>query len=388
MRLPVVSNQVLLLKRLLLLIGTVVVLALAPSAAHAADVSVGCPRAPLGPYTYTSMFAALDKLDPSVPNTITVKGICHDEPGLAGPGVQIVGFENLTIQTGPGEEARISENQTSCVSTPVDRANAPALAITDSHGLRLIGLIISGGRGVQINESSVTGFGLTVENSFGNGITVNAGSTLRLSGMLGDFHLPNIIQNNCGTGINVSYGSTLDLNFGSTVQGNGLGLGVQGSANLNATADPSEQIRIQNNRGFGIAASGRVTFAGQVIVENNSVDPSAVFPAGVFVFGGEIHVNSSGLRILNNHGPGIWTLLQSTVRLGNPNPSTPADITISGNTEEGLRLTQMSMGWSFAGSAISGNTGAGVTCDVTSYLFGNVTGISANKCSNTVQDKK
>ena len=245
-----------------------------------------------------------------------------------------------------------------------------------------------------MSDSSVNLNGVTVENSFGNGISVNDASTLNLAGFgagpggENPGPTPNFVQNNCGTGIGVSYGSTASLNLGNTVQGNGgQGLNVGGSASLNASADSTGQILIQNNQRQGVAAGtpGNVSFGGQVIIQNNSTlsDPSA-FPAGVIAFGGSIGVNSSGLQILNNGGSGILALLQGRGRLG----SAPAgaDITISGNTGEGLRLTQMSMGWSFAGSTISGNTGANATCDATSYLFGDVTGIAGNNCKNT--DKK
>jgi hypothetical protein len=56
------------------------------------------------------------------------------------------------------------------------------------------------------------------------------------------------------------------------------------------------------------------------------------------------------------------------------------DTTISGNSEGGLRLMQMSMAWLSSGSMIFNNGGRDATCDPTSYLFGDASGIAVNKC--------
>jgi len=135
-----------------------------------------------------------------------------------------------------------------------------------------------------------------------------------------------------------------------------------------------------------IEEQGRVDINGQVILQNNATNPITAFDRAAVVIskGGTLNVNGSGLRIMNNNGPGIWAYMLSKLQLGPLQGG--AIITISGNREEGLRLTQMSVAWSFAGSTISGNTGADATCDKTSLLFGDVSGISVIKCAHTERD--
>ena len=247
----------------------------------------------------------------------------------------------------------------------------------------------------------------------------------------------NTIQNNCQNGINVGTGSTANLVLHNAIQGNGgTGVGVNGgNAVLSACCDPADnpgQILIQNNlRGIVVSAGGSaninagndldgnpgtilikdnkewgvlvfgpavVSLIGQTIVQNNMTTLSTAFgfalPAGIIASNGGVLFLSFGVQILNNHGPGILADVQSKVRLGSlpalppfPPPLFPG-ITVSGNTADGVVLTHMSIAESFAGNTISGNTGADLTCYATSLLFGDVTGITVNKCANTEQAKK
>lgn len=363
------------LKCVLLLIATATVLA--PTNVQAVDVTVGCAGAPAG-LTYSTITAALATLNPSVPNTIFVQGTCTNED------LQIIGFNQLTIQAPGGITATIEQDQTPCDMSPsTDHANLPVLTIIDSHQINLRRLVIRGGSGVSIDDSSVTTIGVTVEKSIGVfGIATNNASRLALTGGV----TPNFIQDNCGTAIGVSLASTVNLSSDNTIRNNRQGLSVNGRATLNAGAG-AILIEFNQQQGVIIQEQGRVDINGQVIVQNNATNPITTRDRAAVVIGkgGTLNVNGSGLQIMNNNGPGIWAYMLSKVQLGPL--SGGANITISGNREEGLRLTQMSVGWSFAGSTITGNTGADVTCDKTSLLFGDVEGISVNKCAHTEREK-
>ena len=366
------------LKYVFLVIAAVMILASAN--VQAATVTVGCVGAPAG-LTYPTITAALATLNPSVPNTITVQGTCTNQD------LQIIGFNQLTIQAPGGSVATIEQDQTPCDTSPSPpHANLPALTIIDSHQIILRRLVIRGGSGVSIDDSSVTALGVTVEGSRASAIRLNNASMLTLSGGA----TPNFIQDNCSTAIAVSLGSTVSLVSHNTIRNNLQGLLVSGRANLTALPDAigSAEILIEFNQQQGviIEEQGRVDINGQVILQNNATNPVTTRDRAAVIIGkgGTLNVNGSGLRIMNNNGPGIWAYMLSKVQLGPL--SGGANITITGNGEEGLRLTQMSVGWSFAGSTISGNTGADATCDKTSLLFGDVSGISVIKCAHTERD--
>jgi hypothetical protein len=380
MRLPVVPALAPCLLALSILVPS--------TTARAATVSVGCPGATGGPYDHASLTAALVALDPNIPNTINVEGDCHNEA------VQLFGFRSLTIQGPTGGTATISHDQGTCGTPASGFAGRPVLLATDSHQLQLRRLILTGGAGVSLDDSSGGMQAVTVENSIGNGINLNNASNLGFQGVSGG-PTPNVIQNNCGTGLTVSPGSSAGMNNSNTIQNNGgQGVFVSGNLNLNGGPDASNQILIQNNTRQGIVAGQRaaqVSAGGHVVIQNNALanEPEFVFRAGVFG-NGTIAINSgptSAIRIVNNGGPGIWMDLGGVARLGNPTPGVVADITVNGNTNEGLKLTHMSTGWTLPGTMISGNGSSDATCDKTSLLFGDVSGIGKIKCSNVEKDK-
>jgi hypothetical protein len=353
------------------------VLLLAPRPAEAASVTVGCSGAPGPAYDYSSLTAALAALDPRVANLITVEGVCHNEPQP-----EIVGFWSLSIMAGPAG-ATISRDQTACGGSPTGSGNRVALPIIDSQSIVLTGLVVSGGRGVAITDgSSVNAFALTVQNSFGNGIsTSNSSLNLGMPGSGPFAGVPSVVQDNCGSGMSNGDGASVSLNPGTTVQDNGgSGLNLSGSASFNGGTNPATPILIQNNQQQGVAVgvAGAVNFSGQVIVQNNSLDSSNPSAAGIIAFGGTVGVNTSGLQVVNNQGAGIQALLQGRIRLAGPS-SSPA-VTISGNTGAGILLSQMSMAWVTPVSSVSGNGAGNATCDSTSHVFGDDSGIVKSGC--------
>ena len=103
--------------------------------------------------------------------------------------------------------------------------------------------------------------------------------------------------------------------------------------------------------------------------------------------GGLLLIGGGGVQITGNNGPGIWLDMQAKLRLGPPLNGTSSDFTINGNAEEGVRVLHMSIVWSNSGT-LFGNGVADLTCDGSSLVFGDVTGIAVNKCANTEQGKK
>ena len=57
------------------------------------------------------------------------------------------------------------------------------------------------------------------------------------------------------------------------------------------------------------------------------------------------------------------------------------------HTEEGVRVLHMSIVWSNSGT-LFGNGVADLTCDGSSLVFGDLSGVVVNKCANTEQGKK
>jgi hypothetical protein len=352
------------------------VLLLVPRPAGAASVTVGCPGAPGGPYDYASLSEAIFGVGPHGPNVITVEGVCHNEPNPL-----IIGFWNLTVIAGPAG-ATISRDLTACGGAPTSDGSRVTLSIIDSQSIVLTGLVVSGGRGIGITDgSSVNGLALTVQNSLGNGIGVsNSSLSLGMPGSGPFAGMPTVVQDHCGSGISAGTGASVALGPGTTVQGNsGSGLFAAGDAGLNGGTNVATPILIQNNQLQGVAVNsqGSVNFNGEVIIQNNAL-AGGQRRAAIVSFGGVIGVNSSGLQVVDNQGAGIEALTQSTIRLAGP--SADPVVTISGNTGPGINLSQMSMAWVTAATSVTGNGAGNVTCDSTSNVFGDDSGILQSKC--------
>ena len=434
------------LKYALLLMGTAMFLW--PSAAQAADVSLDCD-ANLGPDNAYVSAALVSGDRVTITGTcelnqgLTIQSLTN---------LTIQGSSLDPANVTPTATIRLPLAGSCAPDAPAGGFfNRPVLNITDSRGITLRGLLIEGGsQDLALADSQVTLQGVTVEDTRGTGIGLTD-SSINLQGAFQGrtpspeslpmlVNSPNTVRNNCGAGINASGGSSVGISLQNTTSGNvgrGITLGGGSNANLNAcctpvTNDPAQitiennfrgiqagtggfaninggadgagnpgTILIQNNAEWGLNAfgGGSINVSGQTIVQNNSLAPQSAIgiapPAGVFIrAGGSVFVNP-GAQILNNSGPGIEADLQGIITLGNlpPPPGSPppvfTGVTISGNQAEGVRLLHMSIAESFAGNTISGNLGtADVTCDGSSWLVGNVTGIGTIKCANTEQTKK
>jgi hypothetical protein len=96
----------------------------------------------------------------------------------------------------------------------------------------------------------------------------------------------------------------------------------------------------------------------------------------------------NGVQITTNNGPGILADINSNVLFGFVfDPTQTSTVTINGNLAEGLRLLHMSVAQAFAGTTATGNVTADASCDGSSLLFGNLTGIAVLKCAGAEPDK-
>lgn len=401
---------------------------------RAATLTVDCTGAP-PPGVYGSITDALNSLPLTATaetHVITVTGTCMENVGLfrvqhitiqapVGQTATVIGdpnvpanavfdlvsaryitLERLIIQgggtQGPRSGIEVSINSYLLMQDcTVDGAAGSGIFVSDNSMLHVIRgtLRNNGSFGISVNSSSaadLNGFGSTsgvqIHNN-GGGVTASS-SSLSLSG-------PVTIENNSSFGVSLSQSQVI-LNAAQEdiiIRGNpeGISLADHSSATLRG------QVRIENNQGIGlvvfdgssanlrgpraaiiegnqlngilVSTQSVVRMNGPHKIRNNSLNDTV--PAGIFVARNATLRAGNGVQIANNQGPGI--LAQQGANLGLNN------MTISGNMEEGVRLLRQSVGDFLVGNVIVGNGIASITCDVTSLVVGDVSGISNINCS-------
>jgi hypothetical protein len=408
-------------------------LAMCLCAAHATDVTVGCPGGLVG--QFTTINDALNSLDQFGPHSIVVSGTCT---------------ENLFVHDRNGITIFAASGQTATVA---NATNPPNLVIQFYRARRmlLIGLTVQGGSGgilvnedsdVQIQNCTVQGnagdgfvvqdgASVGIENSIfqnntGNGIVAGANATLTLATSPQQRIQ---IRNNGFAGINVD-GSFLQINFGTVTSENngGPGMVATGGRLLIFGDSPTSNGNLfQNNHdGVDIFNGATALFYGQNIVRNNGqvglqVDGSTAdflggslpngTPDGIDIAGHsllgvnvtgssevsfsgahKVHYNGSrgdpdflsGARVSrssmtldgnthvdHNVGPGVLADFKSGLAILAP-------VSVLGNGGGGVRLLHLSAGDVTAGLSTSIQS---ISCDDTSILFGNFQGIHTD-CKN------
>ena len=250
-----------------------------PGIASADFVTVDCdtPGSGDGVTSFDNLQAAIDYLH-SVGadgfHTIEVTGTCSFPRDNDGDGIQdtdfdssalwnsffVADFTNLSIQAPGGLTATLSQPVLTCDIRDRDQGHrlVPLLQIRESPNVRLSGLTITGGRGVNLTNSNVRFEGdVIVTGSHGNGVGVfgAAGSQLTLRG------LGNEVGSNCRTGIFAGRGSLADIR---------------------------NDARIHDNEQFGLLSfeGGRASVGGQTVIEGNLAGGIlGTFGAFVTVFG-------------------------------------------------------------------------------------------------------
>ena len=344
-----------------------------------------------GPADHSSINAALAVLDPTVPgHTITVTGTCDE--GDEGSGVEIRNFDQLTLQAPEGQTATISQPILACGDPGFRRV----LQIINSTDTNLRRLTIRGGVGMRVSNSTIARFeDLMIDQSKRHGVEVAGGSVVNFGNERLAPNSENVIQDNCLVGVTIDSTSVAIFRGDNTIEGNrdGVQVGSGGFARFAPGTDGDVTfftMTIRNNELRGVNAFGQsgVRITGLTIIENNGMtadpdDPEFDNRAGVRVsFGADVRVlgvvDEPGPEITNNDGPGILATFQTKLLLENS--------TIMFNTEEGVRLLNMSAANSVGGNTISDNGVDDITCDSTSLLFGDLTGISSIFCRNVEGD--
>ena len=410
---------------------------LLPTAARAANVTVDCTGATPG--AFSSITAALNSLpvnSPSEPNIITVTGPCTEN-------VFIIERERLVIQAAPGQTATINAADPSADVLGIGGSRRITLLGLILQGGQT-GVIVDRGSEVEIRNSTIqsnSGDGLvvqigsvlvmensTIQNNGGNGLTDAAGSSVTLA----TFPAQRIrILGNAGDGIDVD-GSFLQVNFGTLDVENNAGAAIfqlggrllifgggVGGGNLfqnngegidvfrAASANFFGRNTIRNNGDVGVQVLGSsVAFNGRIlpdgtffatVIEGHATVGVNVVRLGEFTMNGPHQIQNNGtatadptlrggirmirgsltltggVQISNNTGPGIRADQNTGLSVTN--------ITDSNNSEEGVKVGRQSVAGFFPPLTIVGNGVASISCDTTSLVFGDLTGITNIDCS-------
>lgn len=408
---------------------------LLPTAARAANVTVDCSGATPG--AFSSITAALNTLNSEGPNAITVMGTCTEN-------VVIDNRERLNIQAPSGQTATINAADPSQPVLEIFASHGIVLMGLvlqgGQTGLELDGasevfiqgftvqnnssdgVVVQGGNVLIVQDS-------TIQNNGGNGLSDAAGSSVTLA----TFPAQRIrILGNAGDGIDVD-GSFLQVNFGTLdvennagaaiaqlggrllvfgggsvsggnlFQGNGEGIDVfnAGSAQFfgRNTIRNNGDVGLQvlgssvafNGRilpdgtfnatvieghatvGVNVVRLGELTMNGPHQIQNNgtaTADPT--LRGGIRMIRGSLTL-TRGVQISNNTGPGIRADQNTGVSV--------TSITDSNNSEQGVKVGRQSVAGFFPPLTIVGNGVASISCDTTSLVFGDLTGITNINCN-------
>ena len=401
--------------------------------ARAADVQVVCPGG--GPGAFPSITEALNTLNPNDANTITVSGTCVEN-------VSINTFERLVIQSASGQTATITALDPSRGVFRTDLSTGILLSGLVFQGGQGVFLALgsnvtivnctiqqsSGEAGLHLQASALVMENSTIQDNHGNGIQLNGASHVTLA------TTPNQrirVLRNGGDGILLD-GSYLQVNFGTLdvennaraaifqfggrslifggrgvgggnlFQGNGEGILVNNAG----SAQFSGRNVIQNNGDVGLQVWGSSVFIAGSILPDGTLDATVIgghARVGVNVVRlGELTMNGphqiqnngsaaadpavrggirvsrssldllNGVQISNNTGPGI--------RADQNTSTTVTNVTISSNSEEGVHVDRQSVAGFSQPLSIVGNGIASISCDTTSLVFGDLTGVAGINC--------
>jgi hypothetical protein len=403
-----------------------------PGGARAANVAVDCSGQTPG--AFTSVQAALDSLDVTGPHTIVVTGMCTEN-------ISIFRRQHIAIFSPSGQTATISAANTAGIVVHIFASQDITLANLVLQGGGT-GLLVNEGSGVQLQNSTIqnnSGAGVGVQ--IGSVLTMDTSNTIQNNGGAGLFDNSNSsvtvstlpgqqikILSNRGSGITID-GSYLQVNFGSLdVENNGGAAIQQTGGRLRVFGGQSANVFQGNGVGINIFNSGSATFSGKNTIRNNGevglqiLGSSVAFNGSVLSDGtlnatvierhsilgvnvvrmGELTM-SGPHQVQNNGDPAADSTLRGGIRLvrssvtlaggadvsNNIGPGIRADqnsgflltnVTVNGNTEQGVLVGRQSVGGFTQPLSIAGNGAASVACDTTSLLFGDLSGIDNLDC--------
>ncbi len=289
-------------------------------------VPVDCSGATPG--AFTTITAALASLpDQDGPYTVVVTGTCKES-------VALNGWQRLTIQSAVGTTATV-------LSTA---AGKRAFEVRDSTALVFRRLIITGaGGGAILQRGSEALFeGTRLQGSNGVGLWLTGRSSAHLQGTVAE---PSVVANNNHNGIFVLGGSFLWIQGDALIENNARqGIAVVAGAVLDGAG---RSIIIRGNGGHGIR-----------------LDTAQAWLQGEEIYG--------------NVGHGIHLQQASSLSL--------ATVSIHGNGDAGIAVSRnssvrMGVAYSAGPVTIAGNTGGDLTCDTTSLVAGDLSGVGQIECA-------
>lgn len=333
--------------------------------AHAASVTVDCNAG-------GSITAALAPLDLQGPHTITVTGVCREA-------VTILNRERLTIQAPAG--------QTATIERPAGGGPAAAVFVNGSSAVSLQRLVLTGAaNGLLLQRlSDVNAQQVTTENNGANGMAVIGNSNLILTA--------STVRNNAFNGIVGQDSSVLRVSGGTVIESNGrAGLllvnnstssfldsfvrrnGQHGIALLASSTINLINNMIENNAwtGVNVAVTSDAEIGGNTI-SGNGAGPGAE-GAGGLVVAENSDVLVSASTIVNNTGPGILATAHATL-------SVTDGSTVSGNSEQGVKLERLAVAQFLGAGTIVSNAEADLACDTTSLAAGDLSGVQEIRCA-------
>ncbi len=342
--------------------------------ASATDVKVNCSGTKEdakdnNDQAFHSINDALKTLDLIGPNTITVRGTCHEN-------VALTQRDRLTIQAVPGHFATIENAATQSEST---------LYIAGSHNIILNNLIIDGGSpAIYVTDASsaVLMQNCTVQNSMSDGLDLDTESELVIQN--------STIKNNSAAGVNISNESQLLLGTYPAerirITGNGFG----GSGSTDGLMIDGSQVQlnfgvltIDGNAGAGISMDGgRLQFYGGEadspgIIENNNVGLS-MNDAASATFWSAFRIRNNGSTGISVSGASSITLI-ATVDSKGKNAVT----SVTDHATVGLTLSQSSSAQIYGAHVINKNgsvntPGGGISLEGASLTIGGGAHVDSN----------
>lgn len=412
------------------------VLSLSPSG-RAANVQVVCPGG--GPGMYSSINAALSALDPHGPNTITVSGTCVEN-------IFIDKFERLFILAAPGQTATITAADPSgivlqtfqstgiLVSGLTFQGGSTGVLLNQGSNVNIVNCTMQGNSGDGLDMQMASTLILensTIQGNQGSGLSVAVGSNATMAvspnqrirvlnnggdgiDVDGSFFQVNFgtldVENNAGAAIFQTGGRLLIFGGGSVgggnlFQGNGEGIDVfnAGSAQLfgrnvirnngdvglqilgssvaisgrGTLPDGSLNSTIVEGHatvGVNVVRLGELSMSGTHQIQNNgSLAADPTLRGGIRVVRGSLTL-TNGVQISNNTGPGI--------RADQNTGTSVTNVAVTGNTEEGIHVDRQSDAGFFQPLSIVGNGIASISCDTTSLVFGDLTGVAGINCTH------
>lgn len=286
-----------------------------------------------------------DGLDMQMGSTMVVESSSFQDNG--GTGMSIGAGSNVTIATNPDEKIRVLRNGRDGID--VDSSffgvNFGTLDVENNGGAALLQ---TGGRTTFLADISTTGGNLFQGNGEGLDI-LDSGSAL--------FVGRNVIHNNGDAGVQV---------MGSSVRFEGAGVYPDGTPAIAVVSG-------HNILGVNVIRMGEVTMNGPHQIQNNgSLVADPALRGGIRLNRASLALQN-GVQVTGNSGPGI--------RADQNTGTSMSNVTISGNTEEGVHVDRQSVAGFAQPLFIGGNGGGSISCDSTSLLFGDLTGVAGINCT-------